>query len=494
MGKRPRIRIGSLLSRHDNSAELKTLDKLNKQFSAYYGRQLDLCSRYGNNSRTSETLLKEQKQEIMKTLQEFKLTNAKDGASFIEGFEQLDNKRQFPYNARNFQQKIKTTLYFEHAKKLTPMIDQYNTSKSPEDKQKVEDYIASLSDNELFGVLNSAIDRFKEHPTDDKLTETNTLLGYFHKQIVKEEYKSSINSHNVKENAAFDFNSRKTERADFNGGFYTISREDLARHNPFSEAYQNFTQQRHKPLTTRDDYDLSACPAWQACRQSDNFTILEPYVKASMARLRIDPQILKDINAVDIMDIMTPDEYAHRDKSRFISFQKLNPLCHEGERKTFIDSLDRQELDRAVSIVSVGHGDSNSIEVHHFDPINARGKGANNGLYQIMVVDGNEERCYKNDIEDTNIHRFTHRGDLVLRPNIQKKSPTEPDYIPVELDERHNGDIMFHMIDTRAEECYENNQIMVMAGVRKKDVTTIDLPTKMTNLSKTKISQQGVSR
>lgn len=490
MGKRPRI--GSLLSKSDNSANLKTLDKLNKKFSAYYKRQLDLCERHGYNA-CNGPLMKEQKQEIEYILQQFKLENPKEGAKFIEDFEQLGQGRKFPYDSRNFKQKIQKALYLEHAKKLTPLIASYNASQSPADKQKVDDYVASLNDNELFAVLNSAIERFKDRPTDAKLEETNTLLGYFHKQIVKEEYKSSINSHNVKNNAAYEFNSRKTARADFNGGFYTVSRQDLAKHNPFSKAYQEFTQQRNKPLTAKDDYDLNNCPAWQACLQSDNFAKLEPHFKNSLVSLRIPPEILKDLNAVDIMDIMTPDEYAHRDKSRFISFQKLNYLCSKGILRTILDRIDTQELDKAISLVSIGHGKPKSKQGHHDYPLNTYGINGNNGSISVMVNYKTEEENNKNDIDCTDIHCFMHKADLVLRQNNKKLSPTEPDYFPVELDERYNGDIMFYMLDTRTAECRKNNKIMVLSGLREKDFTTVDLPAEKTKLAEQRVSQ-GVSR
>lgn len=487
MGKRPRI--GSLLSNRDNSDNIRSLEQLSRKLERLTERKAGLMARH-DNWRDVNRLLETEQREVADALAQLRLKNSHDAAIFSERYRRSDEQR----GGRNIQalralkNDVDRTMYFERAKQLIGLITAYNQSQKPEDKQKVEDYINSVGDKGVFGILNTAVAKFKEKTSMDKLNTTNTLLGYFHKKIVMEEYHSSIDSHNVMENAEFEFNSRKVARADFNGGFYTPTSKDLRDHNPFSETYQKLLSPQNRGrrvATTGADYDLDNCPAWQACRQSENFRKLEPHLRQSLVSKHIPPQIVKDLNAVDLMDVMTPAKFTEfrGDKSIFISYQSLNPECAQGERKIFLDSLKandrlKKKFNMALDSVSIGHGKARGQEVHHNDPINTYGVQANGGTFSIMMsyLSKDEQKDHKNDAAYDDIHDFMHTADMVLRRNTHPERNNDPEFIPVELDRRHNGDIMFHMVDTRVEEYKQQNKMLVLSGLREQDAVALDFP------------------
>lgn len=487
MGKRPRI--NSLSSNRDNSGYIRALEQLQKNLATLTEKKSVFKERYGN-MRDVQKLLEPYQNNVDTSFEQIRLQNSRDTAIFAEKFRQANEQKggRNIIALKTLQNDIARTMYFERAKQLLGLITAYNQSQKPEDKQKVEDYINSVGNKGLFGILNAAVAKFKEKPSDDKLTETNALLSYFHKKIVKEEYRSGIDSHNIMANAEFEFNSRKVARADFNGGFYTPTSADLAKHNPFSDAYQKLMSpdnHSRRALTTTGDYDLNNCPAWQACRQSENFRKLEPHLRQSLVSKHIPPQIVKDLNAVDIMDIMTPQKFTEYrgKKSVFVSYKSLNPECSEGERKAFLKNLQKTErlkknFNYALDSVSVSHGKSTGIEVHHNNPIHTYGVQANSGSFSIMLTyksRDNQEKL-KNDADYDDIHDFMHTADMVLRRNAHPERNNDPEFIPVELDKRHNGDIMFHMIDTRVEEYKQQNKMLVLSGLREQDASALDFP------------------
>ncbi len=487
MGKRPRI--GSLLSNCDNSDYIRSLEQLSRKLERLTERKACLMTRH-DNWRDVNRLIETEQREVTDAMAQLRLKNSRDTAIFSERYRQSDTQRggRNLIALRSLKNDVNRTMYFERAKQLLGLITAYNQSQKPEDKQKVEDYINSVGNKGLFGILNAAVAKFKEKPSIDKLNTTNTLLGYFHKKIVQEEYHSSINSHNVMENAEFEFNSRKVARADFNGGFYTPTSTDLAKHNPFSETYQKFLlpQNRgHRVVTTGADYDLDNCPAWQACRQSENFRKLEPHLRQSLVSKHIPPQIVKDLNAVDLMDVMTPAKFTEfrGNKSVFVSYQSLNPECTQGERKIFLNSLTsteqrKKKFNMALDSVSIGHGRPKNVQQHHPEPINTYGTQSNNGIYVAMVnhKTEDEQKEQKNDADYDDIHAFMHTADMVLRRNPHPERNNDPEFIPIELDRRHNGDIMFYMIDTRVEEYKQQNKILMLSGLRDQDAATLDFP------------------
>lgn len=499
MGKRPRI--SSLLSNRDNSDYIRSLEQLSLKLERLAERKACLMARH-DNWRDVNRLIETEQREVTDAMAQLRLKNSRDATIFSERYRQSDTQRggRNLMALRSLKNDVNRTMYFERAKQLLGLITAYNQSQKPEDKQKVEDYINSVGNKGLFGILNAAVAKFKEKPSIDKLNTTNTLLGYFHKKIVQEEYHSSINSHNVMENAEFEFNSRKVARADFNGGFYTPTSTDLAKHNPFSETYQKFLlpQNRgHRVVTTGADYDLDNCPAWQACRQSENFRKLEPHLRQSLVSKHIPPQIIKDLNAVDLMDVMTPAKFTEfrGNKSVFVSYQSLNPECTQGERKTFLDSLKnndrlKKKFNMTLDSVSIGHGKALGQEVHHNDPINTYGVQANGGTFSIMMtyLSKDEQKEHKNDADYDDIHDFMHTADMVLRRNTHPERNNDPEFIPVELDRRHNGDITFHMIDTRVEKYKQQNKMLVLSGLRDQDAAALDFPQE---LHKSQTKQQS---
>lgn len=488
MNKKPRI--GSLKSSRDNTQYIKQLKSLDACYAKYI--QLKLCQAENKYSpKNLNTLINIQNSEIDKILTEIKTENPrdKDAQSLISEFSVMTENKQKKtyYQYANYHQKIKKTLSLEYAKQLFKLINTYNQTQKPEDKDNIDKYIEGKSDKELFGILNSVISKFKNTPNDNTLAETNLILGYFHKKIEKETYVSSIKSHNVLKNALTEYNERKVARADFNGGFYTPTYEDLGKHNPFSETYQKLTKHPSLKRTIKSDYDLETCPAWKTCLKSKNFAMLEPHFLRSLVELRIPPESLNSLNAVDIMDIMTPHEYAQdRNHKHFISYQSLEKLCDKGEKHIFLDLLNKKQLKNALNLVSIGHGKLKSKDVHHHNPIRSFGVRGNSGLYTIITcyMTQQEQKKQKNFYDYTDMHDFMHSADLVIRKNTNKQNNNDPEYYPVDLDRRHNGDTMYHMIDTRVAECKANNKILVLSGLREKDSTTIDLPSHHKNTNK----------